>query len=49
MEEGFSGDPALVAMMQTTNFRNRKNLTEFAGLYTPRFWVIFLQASILSA
>ena len=39
----FSGDPALVAMVQATNFRYRNNGTQFDTLYRSRFRTIFLQ------
>ena len=40
---GFSGDPALVAMAQATNFRYRNNRTQFDRLYKSRFRTISQQ------
>src|SRR5436305_8394849 len=39
----FSGDPALVPMVQATNFRYRNNRTQFDSLYRSGFRTILLQ------
>ena len=43
VQEPLSGYPALLAVVQTTNFWYRDNRTQFDRFYSSRFWAVFLQ------